>query len=74
MRFNSSTTIAFDASLVPQSKQEFQVSLDSLLAAASEGFTKVGLYERLARKSDGELAALGLRREDLPRVVIFVKP
>jgi hypothetical protein len=74
MRFNSATTIPFDASLVRESKQESWVSLGSLLAAVGEGFNKAELYERLARKSDAELAALGLRREDLPRVVMFGKP
>jgi hypothetical protein len=44
-----------------------------LLEAVSEGFNKAELYERLARKSDAELAALGLRREDLPRFVMFGK-
>jgi hypothetical protein len=69
----SNRPIAFDASLVPESKQRSRASLGSLLEAVSEGFNKAELYERLARKSDAELAALGLRREDLPRFVMFGK-
>jgi uncharacterized protein YjiS (DUF1127 family) len=73
MHFKSANTIAFDASLV-ENKQGSRVSLGSLLEAANEGFNKAELYERLARKSDQELAALGVRRKDLPRVVMFGKP
>jgi hypothetical protein len=55
-------------------KQGSRVSLGSLPEAASEGFNKAELYEQLARKSDAEVAALGVRRKDLPRVVMFGKP
>jgi hypothetical protein len=44
---------------------------DSLLAAASEGFNNAELYGWLARKSDAELVALGLRRENLPRASLW---
>jgi len=71
MRYDSTNTIAFDAGLVRERKEQSRVSLGSLLAAASEGINKATLYERLVRKSDAELAALGLRREDLPRVVML---
>jgi hypothetical protein len=74
MRFNSTNAIAFDASLVPENKEGSRVPLGSLLAAVSEGFNKAQLYERLARKSDVELAALGLRREDLAPFVMFGRP
>ena len=71
MRSNSANTIAFDVSLVREGKEENWVSLGSLLAAASQGLSKARTYERLACKSDADLAALGLRREDLPRIVMF---
>ena len=73
MRSHSINTITFDANLVREGKQKSHTTLGSLLEAVSEGFSKAELYEQLARKSDAELAALGLRREDLPRVVMFGK-
>jgi uncharacterized protein YjiS (DUF1127 family) len=73
MRSRSIDTIAFDASLVRESEHKSRMSFGSLLTAACEGYNKAELYERLARKSDAELAALGLRRGDLPRVVMFGK-
>jgi hypothetical protein len=73
MRSHSADTIAFRASLARKNKQKSSISLGSLLEAASEGFNKAEFYERLARKSDAELAALGLRREDLARFVMFGK-
>jgi uncharacterized protein YjiS (DUF1127 family) len=38
-------------------------------AAVEEGFNKADQYETLARKSDRELAALGLSRKDLLRFI-----
>jgi hypothetical protein len=73
MRFKSDNAIAFDASLI-EKRQGSRVSLGSLLEAVSEGFNKAERYERLTRESTAELAALGLRRENLPRVVMFGKP
>ena len=43
----------------------------ALVAAFQEGFGKARHYQALARKSDAELARLGIRREDLPRAVMF---
>jgi len=51
-----------------------QPILAALLSAFEEGFGKARRYQTLARKSDAELAELGLAREDLPRVVMFGKP
>ena len=48
-------------------------TLASLFSAVEEGFNKAEQYEALARKSDAELAARGLRREDLPRLAMFGK-
>jgi uncharacterized protein YjiS (DUF1127 family) len=47
--------------------------LATLLGAFEEGLRKAERYQSLARKSDAELADLGLRREDLPRIVMFGK-
>jgi hypothetical protein len=38
-----------------------------------EGRALAGRYEALARKSDAELARLGLTREDIPRAVLSAK-
>jgi hypothetical protein len=48
-------------------------TLATVCAAVEEGFNKAEQFEVLARKSDSELAALGLMREDLPRFVMFGK-
>ena len=48
-------------------------TLSTVLSAVEDGFNKAELYEQLARKSDSELAALGVRRVDLPRLVMFAK-
>jgi uncharacterized protein YjiS (DUF1127 family) len=47
--------------------------LSALLNAFHEGVGKARRYQTLARKSDAELAALGINREDLPRIVMFGK-
>ncbi|MDC7789031.1 hypothetical protein PQJ75_19665 [Rhodoplanes sp. TEM] len=39
-------------------------------AAIGEGLEFVSRYKALETKTDGELAALGLTREDLPRVAV----
>jgi uncharacterized protein YjiS (DUF1127 family) len=48
-------------------------TLATVISAVEDGFSKAEQYEALARKSDSELAALGLTREDLPRFVMFGK-
>ena len=48
--------------------------LSALVSAFHEGVGKARRYQMLARKSDAELAELGVSREDLPRVVMFGKP
>jgi uncharacterized protein YjiS (DUF1127 family) len=45
--------------------------LNALLSSFAEGLGKARRYQALTRKSDAELAALGVRREDLPRFVMF---
>lgn len=47
--------------------------LTTFFAAIEQGFYKAEQYEVFARKSDGELAALALSRDDLPRFVMFGK-
>jgi len=48
-------------------------ALASLFTAIEEGFSKAERYESLTCKSDNELAARGLRREDLPHLAMFGK-
>jgi uncharacterized protein YjiS (DUF1127 family) len=48
-------------------------TLATLFSAVEEGFNKAEHYEALTRKSDDELAARGLRREDLARLAMFGK-
>jgi uncharacterized protein YjiS (DUF1127 family) len=45
----------------------------TLMGAIEEGLLKAERYQALSRKTDAELADLGLRREDLPRTVMFGK-
>jgi hypothetical protein len=45
----------------------------SLVGAIEEGLRKAERYQTLSRKTDAELAELGLQREDLPRAVMFGK-
>jgi hypothetical protein len=55
-----------------ESKQSKIINtLATFFSAVEEGFDKAEKYEALARKSDSELAALGLAREDLPRFVML---
>jgi uncharacterized protein YjiS (DUF1127 family) len=48
-------------------------ALATIFSALEEGFSKCEQYEALARKSDSELAALGVSREELARFVMIVK-
>jgi len=43
--------------------------LAELFEGVAEGRRLADRYETLARKSDSELARLGLKREDIPRAV-----
>jgi uncharacterized protein YjiS (DUF1127 family) len=45
--------------------------LATLAGVIEEGLTKAENYRELTRKTDAELSELGLKREDLPRVVMF---
>jgi uncharacterized protein YjiS (DUF1127 family) len=45
----------------------------TLLGAIEEGMRKAERYQTLTRKTDAELAELGLKREDLPRTVMLGK-
>ena len=47
--------------------------LASFCSAVAEGVSKAEQYETLTHKSSSELAVLGLRREDLPRLAMFGK-
>jgi hypothetical protein len=48
-------------------------ALASFFSVVEEGFNKAEQYEALMCKSDNELAALGLRRQDLPHYVWRLK-
>jgi uncharacterized protein YjiS (DUF1127 family) len=41
------------------------------MAVIEEGLNKAERYQALNRMSDADLAARGLKREDLPRAVMF---
>jgi uncharacterized protein YjiS (DUF1127 family) len=45
----------------------------AIVAAIDEGLRKAERYQTLARMTDAELGSIGLRREDLPRAVMFGK-
>ena len=44
-----------------------------LVDSIREGHALAARYDTLARKSDAELARLGLRREDIPAAVFFAR-
>ena len=43
----------------------------NLMAVIEEGLNKAERYQALNRMSDADLAARGLKREELPRAVMF---
>jgi hypothetical protein len=43
----------------------------AFFSAIEEGLQRAARYEALARKTNGELASLGVERPDLPRFVMF---
>ncbi len=45
--------------------------LNGLADGLREGIALAARYDRLAQKSDAELARLGLRREDVPRAALL---
>ena len=63
-------TLAFQH---PSGRPRAETFLSALLSSLAEGIGKARQYQRLSRKSDAQLAQLGMRREDLPRIVMFGK-
>lgn len=51
--------------------KSFFVAIGKALVAGSEGNRRLKLVEKLSAKSDEELAALGIRREDIVRRVFI---
>jgi hypothetical protein len=45
--------------------------LNGLADGVREGMATAARYDVLARKTDAELARLGLRREDVPRIALL---
>jgi hypothetical protein len=45
--------------------------LNSLANGVREGIAVATRYDTLAQKTDGELALMGLRREDVPRAALL---
>ncbi|MBO0757683.1 MAG: hypothetical protein J2P54_17670 [Bradyrhizobiaceae bacterium] len=58
---------------MPSGRNTRRGTLFTLVAAILEGLRNADRYQTLARKTDAELAELGVRREDLPRIVMFGK-
>jgi uncharacterized protein YjiS (DUF1127 family) len=56
-------------SMVRTTLSKVLATLRTFSAAVEEGFNKADQYEALSRKSDRELAALGLSRKDLLRFI-----
>lgn len=66
-----STSIVSLAFQQPSGRPRGATFLSAFLSSLEEGISKARQYQRLARKSDAQLAELGIRREDLPRIVMF---
>lgn len=58
---------------MPSGRNTRRGILSTFIAAVVEGLRNADCYQTLARKSDAELVELGVRREDLPRIVMFGK-
>ena len=57
----------------PSGRPPAETFLSAFLSSIAEGISKARQYQRLSRKSDAQLAQLDMRREDLPRIVMFGK-
>lgn len=58
---------------MPSGRDTRRGTLSTFFTAIVEGLRNADRYQTLARKTDAELAELGVRREDLPRVIMFGK-
>jgi uncharacterized protein YjiS (DUF1127 family) len=58
---------------MPSGRDTRRGTFSTFVAVIVEGLRNADRYRTLARKSDAELAELGVRREDLPRIVMFGK-
>jgi uncharacterized protein YjiS (DUF1127 family) len=56
---------------VPPSRSARWPAFAVLFSAIEEGLVSAARYETLARKTNRELADLGVDRKDLPRFVMF---
>jgi hypothetical protein len=56
---------------VPPSRSARWPAFAVLFSAIEEGLVSAARYETLARKTNSELANLGVDRKDLPRFVMF---
>jgi len=65
------TTLTLTTSTLAKLADQVAQYLSDLLEGVREGRELATRYDALARRTDSELAALGIKREDIPQVVMF---
>jgi len=65
------TTLTLSTSYLASLADQVAHYLSDIAEGIREGRALATRYDALARRSDAELARLGIKREDIPRVVMF---
>jgi uncharacterized protein YjiS (DUF1127 family) len=65
------TTLTLSTSYLARLADQVAQYLSDLAEGIREGQQLARRYDALARQSDAELARLGIKREDIPHVVMF---
>jgi len=65
------TTLALSTSYLAKLADQVGQYLSDLAAGVREGRELATRYDALARRSDAELARRGIKREDIPQIVMF---
>ena len=65
------TTLTLSTSYLARLADQVGQYLSDLAEGIREGQQLARRYDALARRSDAELARLGIKREDIPHVVMF---
>jgi hypothetical protein len=65
------TTLTLSTSYLAKLADQVVQYLSDVAEGIREGRDLATRYDALARRSDAELTRLGIKREDIPRVVMF---
>jgi len=65
------TTLTLTTSYLAQLADRVAEYLSDLAEGVREGRALAGRYNELARRSDAELRRRGIKREDIPQIVMF---